>query len=164
MGLDVLVYQVANAGGILSSATYDGGFGNDDFAFAVASDSLGGIWITGGIMTLGSIDQGGSGKLGLWKYTPGSLQLKASYFNPSLNETTAFDVGTSLAIDASNFIWVVGLSSNPASVGTFAAAKLDLALWRYHFDGTLATGYPAARCVRWSSRPTSRVIGPCSPA
>lgn len=131
-GLDAAVYKVAAAGTILlSSQTFDDGFGLNDYVVGSTVNASGDIVMSGAYETATST------VAALWKYTraTGVISRTASY-SGSGNVDAFFDVGFAMSGD----LWAMGYSSNPATSG---ANRLGLALWKYDGAGASLLAGPS---------------------
>ena len=106
-----------------------GGNGSD-LGYAVVIDSSGKILVTG--------ESFGTGKdMVIWRYNPDGT-LDTTFNSPKgfvVYNGTGDDVGYDITIDSNGKILVVGYSYNSTTL------TQDMAIWRYHSDGTLDTTF-----------------------
>jgi hypothetical protein len=136
-GADQLaIYEASpTSGAIVSSQTFDSGFNNNNYPFAVTGSG----WIVGGVQTAGPISFNQNGnriyQLAIWKFNPatGLIQLTTTTY-----ARAGFDAGTGVAVDGAGNLWISGFSQSPSPL---TANVFDLALWEFAPDGkTLLQG------------------------
>ena len=132
-GVDCLTIKYGPAGNKLWEMRYTGPGGDYDCAKAVAVDSSGNVYVTGGIY-------GGSARYDYVtiKYGPNGNQLWADRYNGPGNST---DAAEAIAIDGSGNIYVTGASDGGSTTVDYATIKYDTngnRLWVTRYDGFLS--------------------------
>ncbi|MGI8924555.1 MAG: SBBP repeat-containing protein [Fimbriimonadales bacterium] len=120
---------------------YDGPWHNTDYAYALAVDTSGNIYVTGSSTGIGSSED-----YGTIKYDSAGNEQWVARYNGPMN---GYDVANSLALDASGNVYVTGFSSGTGSSFDYATIKYDSAgieQWLTRYSG-VANGYDLATAL-----------------
>ncbi|MBI4424766.1 MAG: hypothetical protein HY554_13625, partial [Elusimicrobia bacterium] len=139
-GADVAVYRVTSGGELVASRFHNNPtYNSNDYALGSGAGLGNEVWISGAIQTSGPIDHETPGTrtyaLGIWRYdvAGNTLELAATQ-SQGANADAGFGLAVHPGGSAGNQdLWVVGFSSNTATPGI---NKLDLALWKFNYNGT----------------------------
>jgi alpha-tubulin suppressor-like RCC1 family protein len=122
-------------------ATYNGPGNGDDYAFAVALDELGNVYVTGQ-----SVGTGTSWDYATIKYNASGQQQWVARYNGPAND---IDVAQALALDDSGNVYVTGFSTGVGSAYDYATIKYNSAgqqQWVARYNGPGNT-YDAAYAI-----------------
>ncbi|MCX5794776.1 MAG: IPT/TIG domain-containing protein [Elusimicrobia bacterium] len=125
------VWKVAGTGQVVQASVAYAGANGFIYSGGVVVDGSGNAWLAGAEQT----SQNPTFRFGLWKYNAnGSL---APGFPKNYQRSGgSFDGGLATNKDSSGNTWSAGISSDPVT------GHLDLALWKYASNGSLAAGFP----------------------
>jgi uncharacterized delta-60 repeat protein len=127
-GWDYATIKYAPDGNQLWAARYNGTANADDRAWAIAVDSSGNVYVTGGINNFGL---GVDGDCGTVKYDPNGNELwVATYDGPA--------AGHDIALDSTGNVFITGLGFGTTTAYDYATIKYDTngnELWVATYDG-----------------------------
>lgn len=123
-------------GAVVWSRWYNGPSNYNDYAYDIAIDLEGNVFVTGATFSNRTNWWNGNMDYGTVKYAPDGTQLWARHYNGSMNH---HDTAKALAVDSAGYVYVTGRSLESGSVNDYTTLKYapdGTEQWVVHYDGS----------------------------